>query len=180
MEAASVFTVAHGLALIRIVVGLLFVGHGAQKLFGWFGGHGVRGTASWLNSLGLPSAKGIAVFAGLCELVGGLCLALGLLTPLAALAITVIMLGAIVIIHWPNGIWATNNGFEYPLVMLAIAVVIGLVGPGSYSLDSYLGVQLPQQEIYLAGLLLELVGIVGILALRDRQATSQRKSTAAT
>jgi putative oxidoreductase len=172
------FTLDHALALIRIVVGLLFMGHGAQKLFGWFGGHGVSGTAGWLRSLGLPAATGLTLFVGLCEFLGGLGLALGLLTPFAALAITAVMLGAIATVHWSQGLWVTNNGFEYPLVLLAIAVAVGLAGPGSYALDPYLGLQWPYQPIYLVGLLLELIGLAALLALRERQPAAQQAGAA--
>ncbi len=174
------FTLDHALALIRIVVGLLFMGHGAQKLFGWFGGHGVSGTAGWFRSLGLPAATGLTLFVGLCEFLGGLGLALGLLTPFAALAITAVMLGAIATVHWPQGLWVTNNGFEYPLVLLAIAVAVGLAGPGLYALDPYLGLQWPHQPIYLVGLLLEVIGLAGLLALRERQPAVQQAGATTT
>lgn len=161
------FTVDHGLALVRIVVGLLFIGHGAQKLFGWFGGPGLGGMAGWLRSMGLPAAFGIAVFTGLCEFVGGLLFALGGLTPFAALALSASMLGAITTVHWPHGLWAQNNGFEYPLVLLAIAAAVGLAGPGAYALDPVLGLVWPRQAIYLVGLALEAVGVAVLLAARN-------------
>ncbi|APB73099.1 DoxX family protein [Paenibacillus polymyxa] len=129
---------ASGLLLIRLVVGLLLVGHGAQKLFGWFGGYGPKGTGGWMESIGIKPGVFMAVSAGLMELLGGALFALGLLTPLAALLITVTMLGAIFKVHGPNGIWATANGYEYPLVLIAVVIGIALTGAGSYSIDALL------------------------------------------
>ncbi|AOK90803.1 DoxX family protein [Paenibacillus sp. S33] len=129
---------ASGLLLIRLVVGLLLVGHGAQKLFGWFGGYGPKGTGGWMESIGIKPGVFMAVSAGLMELLGGALFALGLLTPLAALLIAVTMLGAIFKVHGPNGIWATANGYEYPLVLIAVVIGIALTGAGSYSIDALL------------------------------------------
>ncbi|OMF28481.1 DoxX family protein [Paenibacillus peoriae] len=129
---------ASGVLLIRLVVGLLLVGHGAQKLFGWFGGYGPKGTGGWMESIGIKPGVFMAVSAGLMELLGGALFALGLLTPLAALLITVTMLGAIFKVHGQNGIWATANGYEYPLVLVAVVIGIALTGAGSYSIDALL------------------------------------------
>jgi putative oxidoreductase len=133
-----IFMLASGLLMIRLVVGLLLVGHGAQKLFGWFGGYGPKGTGGWMESIGIKPGVFMAVSAGLMELLGGALFALGLLTPLAALLITVTMLGAIFKVHGPNGIWATANGYEYPLVLVAVVIGIALTGAGSYSIDALL------------------------------------------
>lgn len=129
---------AWGLLLIRLVIGLLFVGHGAQKLFGWFGGYGPKGTGGWMESIGLKPGVAMAVAAGLLELVGGLLFAAGLLTPLAAVLLALTMLGAIVKVHGPNGIWSTQNGYEYPLVLLVVVIGVALTGAGAYSLDALL------------------------------------------
>ncbi|WP_141503560.1 DoxX family protein [Paenibacillus luteus] len=129
-------SIALGLLIVRLVVGLLFVGHGAQKLFGWFGGYGPKGTGGWLESIGVKPGVAMAVVAGLMELVGGLLFAAGLLTPLAAVIIVLTMLVAIVKVHGPNGLWATANGYEYNLVLVAIAIGIALIGAGDYSLDA--------------------------------------------
>src|SRR4051795_4142070 len=96
-----------GLLIIRLVVGLLFVGHGAQKLFGWFGGYGIKGTGGWFESIGVKPGATMAVLAGLTELGGGLLFALGLVTPLAAVLIIIPMLVAIAKVHGANGLWAT-------------------------------------------------------------------------
>ncbi|GGD66306.1 DoxX family protein [Paenibacillus nasutitermitis] len=129
---------AVGLLVVRLIVGLLFVGHGAQKLFGWFGGYGPKGTGGWMESIGIKPGVLIAVLAGLMELVGGLLLALGLLTPVAGVLIVLAMLGAIITVHGKNGVWATANGYEYPLVLIAVAVAVSLIGAGPYSIDAAL------------------------------------------
>lgn len=133
-----ILMLASGLLLIRLVVGLLLVGHGAQKLFGWFGGYGPKGTGGWMESIGIKPGVFMAVAAGLMELLGGALFAVGLLTPLAALLITATMLGAIFKVHGQNGIWATANGYEYPLVLIAVVIGIALTGAGSYSIDAIL------------------------------------------
>jgi len=128
-----------GLLLIRLVVGLLFVGHGAQKLFGWFGGYGPKGTGGWMESIGIKPGVAMAVLVGIMELGGGLLFAAGLLTPLAAVLLTLTMLGAIVKVHGSNGLWATANGYEYHLVLIAAAIGVALTGAGAFSLDALLG-----------------------------------------
>ncbi len=125
-----------GLLLMRLVIGIAFIGHGAQKLFGWFGGYGPKGTGSWMESIGIKPGVTMAILAGLLELIGGFMFAAGLLTPIAAVLIVATMLGAIVKVHAPNGFWSTSNGIEFPLTILVIAAGIALTGPGSISLDA--------------------------------------------
>jgi len=125
---------ALGLLIVRLVVGLTFAGHGTQKLFGWFGGHGLRGTAAWLESIGMKPGLLMALAAGLGELAGGLLFAAGLWVPVAAALIVITMLVAIAAVHGCNGYWVTQNGFEYNLILIAIAVAVALIGPGAYSL----------------------------------------------
>lgn len=124
-----------GLLLIRLVFGLTFAAHGTQKLFGWFGGHGLAGTAGWLESIGMKPGKLNALLAGLGEVVGGLLLALGLGLPVAAVLITATMLVAIIKVH-SKSYWATTGGFEYNLAIIAVAIGVALVGPGAYSLQN--------------------------------------------
>ncbi|MCQ2010161.1 DoxX family protein [Sporolactobacillus sp. STSJ-5] len=127
-----------GLFVIRLVIGILFIGHGAQKLFGWFGGHGLKGTAGWMDSIGMKPGVVMAILAGGSELVGGLFFALGFLTPLAGIMIAGTMVVAIVKVHGSNGLWATQNGFEYNLVLLAVTIGIAIAGPGYYAVDAFL------------------------------------------
>jgi putative oxidoreductase len=131
-------SIALGLLIIRLVVGLSFMAHGAQKLFGWFGGYGPKGTGGWMESMGMKPGVLMAVMAGLMELIGGLLLASGLFTVIGAVLIIATMLGAIVKVHGPNGYWATANGYEYNLLLIAVAVGLALTGAGDYSLDAIL------------------------------------------
>src|SRR5262245_43830218 len=121
-----------GLLALRVIVGLLFAGHGAQKLFGAFGGHGLEGTAAGFDSMGLRPGRVHAFAGGAAELAGGLLLALGLLTPIAAAALIAVMTAAIVTVHLRNGLWNTNSGYEYNLVMIAVAFALAGVGAGEW------------------------------------------------
>lgn len=126
-----------GLLLVRLVIGLTFAAHGTQKLFGWFGGYGLKGTGGWLDSIGMRPGVMMALFAGLTELAGGLLFAAGLWMPLAAILFVIPMLVAIVKVHGPNGYWSTGNGYEYNLAIIAIAVGLAMTGAGAYSLDRF-------------------------------------------
>jgi len=150
-----------GLLVLRVVVGALFVGHGAQKLFGAFGGHGVSGTAGFFDSIGLRPGRLHAVAAGSAELGGGVLLALGLVTPLAALLLTAVMTAAILTVHLRNGVWVTANGYEYNLVLIAAAFALAAVGAGEWSLDNALGLGVAGTGWALAALGLGLVGGAG-------------------
>ena len=125
---------AYGLLLLRIVIGGTIFSHGAQKLFGWFGGHGLRGTAGFFGSMGWRMPLAMAFFAGLGE-ASGLLFAFGFLTPLASLGIAVVMLNAIVAVHWKNGFFAGEGGFEFPLTLGTVAVAVAATGPGRFSID---------------------------------------------
>ncbi len=131
--------VKFGLAALRMAVGGLFIGHGLQKLTGWFGGHGLNATGEAFESMGLRPGKAHAAAAGASETVGGAMLAGGLLTPLGASLLSGTMVTAIRKVHAPNGPWATNGGYEYNLVLLAIAFAVADLGPGEWSLDEALG-----------------------------------------
>jgi putative oxidoreductase len=128
-----------GLLIIRVIAGLTMAAHGGQKLFGWFDGPGRRGTAGMMDNLGYREPAIMASVAGLAELAGGLGLALGFLTPFAAIAIVVVMLNATFAVHLKNGFWNTASGYEYPLVISAVAVGIAAAGPGDASADNALG-----------------------------------------
>jgi putative oxidoreductase len=127
-----------GLLLLRIVIGLTFFAHGAQKLFGWWGGPGQAGTRGWLGSMGFRMPGLLALTVGLSE-GSGLLLALGFLTPLAALLTASAMMVAIGSVHWSKGFWLSNGGYEYNLALIAGAVAIAAIGPGRYSIDHALG-----------------------------------------
>ncbi|GED30575.1 MULTISPECIES: DoxX family protein [Brevibacillus] len=123
-----------GLLIIRLVIGLTFAAHGTQKLFGWFGGYGLKGTGGWLDSIGVKPGVLMALLAGLGELVGGLLFAAGVGTWIGAILIAFTMLIAIVKVHGQNGYWATSNGYEYNLALIAVAIGVALIGPGAYVL----------------------------------------------
>ena len=129
---------SYGLLLLRVVLGGTLFAHGAQKLFGWFGGHGRQGTAGFFGALGFRNAALMAVMAGLAE-TGGLLLALGFLTPLAAFGIAVVMIVAIATVHWTKGFFAGNGGYEFNLLILASAVALAATGPGRFSIDNAFG-----------------------------------------
>ena len=127
-----------GRLLLRGVVGPLFVGHGTQKLFGWFGGHGPEATGGFFESLGLRPGKRHATAAGWSEAVGGALLTLGAFTPLAQAMITGTMVTAIRKVHAQNGPWVTGNGYEYNLTLIALTAALTETGPGSPSVDAKL------------------------------------------
>ncbi|MGH9139073.1 MAG: DoxX family protein [Acidimicrobiales bacterium] len=124
-----------GLLILRVIIGLLLVGHGTQKLFRWFGGYGLAGTGGFFDSLGLRPGKPMAITAGVAEAGGGALLAVGLFTPLGAAAVVGTMLVAAVSVHGAHGLWSQNNGYEYPLVLGAAAAALGFTGAGRFSLD---------------------------------------------
>jgi putative oxidoreductase len=125
-----------GLLLARVVLGSLMAAHGAQKLFGWFGGYGLAGTGGFFESLGFRPGRFFAAAAGTTEVAGGLLLAFGLLGPLGPALIVSTMIVAIVTVHWAHGVFTQNNGIELPLLYLVGAAAIALIGHGAYSLDA--------------------------------------------
>jgi putative oxidoreductase len=139
--------------ILRVVVGGLFMGHGAQKLFGWFGGHGLEGTGGFMGSLGFRPGRRMALVGGLVELGGGLLLAIGFLTPFGAALIVGQMTAATLAVHVDKGLWNQNGGFEYPLVLAVVALVVTFAGPGTISVDSALGMEVSGTVPMLAALL---------------------------
>jgi putative oxidoreductase len=123
-----------GILIVRVLFGVAMAAHGSQKLFGWFGGYGLKGTGGWLESIGVKPGVFAALLAGLAELIGGALFAAGVFTPIGAALIVITMLIAIITVHGKNGLWATSNGFEYNLVLIAIAIGVALIGPGAYVL----------------------------------------------
>ncbi|MFN3900610.1 MAG: DoxX family protein [Alishewanella aestuarii] len=123
---------------LRVPVGIIFAAHGAQKLFGWFGGYGLEGTGAWMDSIGLSPGVLMAFLAGAAEFFGGLALILGLLTRPAAAALAFAMLVAIFSVHFENGLFMSNNGYEFGLALLAASVSLLFSGAGKISLDRWL------------------------------------------
>jgi putative oxidoreductase len=128
------------LLALRLVVGGLLVGHGTQKLFGWFGGNGPQGTGGFFESLGLRPGVPMAIGAGAGEAGGGILIAAGLLTPFGAMLLVAVMATAISTVHWAKGLWATEGGYEYNLLIIAVAFCLAGVGPGAWSVDHALGI----------------------------------------
>jgi putative oxidoreductase len=132
-----------GLLVLRLVVGLGLAAHGAQKLYGWFGGKGLSGTGRFFESLGFRPGRSFALAAGFAEVGGGLLMALGLFGPIGPALAIVIMVVAMVTVHIDNGFFVEQNGVERPLLYAAGAAAIALTGPGTHSLDAWLGLAGP-------------------------------------
>lgn len=128
--------------LMRLSAGVIFAAHGAQKLFGSFGGGGLEGTAQWMASIGLEPGYLMALAAGSAEFFGGIALLLGLLTRPAAFVLAMTMLVAVITVHLPNGLFLSNNGYEFGLALLAITGALVLNGGGKLSLDRMLSARL--------------------------------------
>src|ERR1700691_3701987 len=125
--------------VVRVVVGVGFAAHGAQKLFGWFGGYGLAGTGGFFESIGLKPGILSAGAAGLGEFGGGLLVAVGLGGPIGPALMIAVMTVAAITVHLPHGFFVTKNGFELPMVYASFAVLVALCGFGTYSLDTVLG-----------------------------------------
>jgi putative oxidoreductase len=159
-----------GRFLLRVVVGGLFVGHGTQKLKGWFGGHGLDATANMFESLGLRPGRRNAIASGLAEAGGGAALALGFATPFAAAALIGSMLTAIHRVHLKNGPWITNQGYEYNLVLILAAALVAELGPGPVSVDHLLGTEKSGAAWGLAALAMGATGSVVVHQLAESAA----------
>lgn len=157
---------AFGLLVLRLVVGALFVGHGTQKLFGWFDGPGIEGTRGMYRQLGYPQPRAMAWVAGAAEAGAGGLLVLGWLTPLAAAAVIGVMVNAIGAVHAGNGPWVTDGGWEYNAVLIAAATTFAFTGPGLLALDNGLGWDLAGPLYGLVAVLLGVVAGGGVLAVR--------------
>jgi putative oxidoreductase len=164
-----------GLLVLRVLVGVTFSLHGFQKLFGWFGGGGLDGTAKWFDSLGFGNGRVAAVMAGSSEAGGGLGLALGLLTPVSAAAMIGTMTTAAFVNHASKGFWSAKNGWELNGYLIVVATSVAVVGPGRLSLDHALGLDVLWGVV--PGLLAFAVGFLGGWARwtsRDREPAAQR------
>ena len=167
-----------GLLLLRIVVGLTVAAHGAQKLFGAFGGPGLGAGSQFLESLHFRPGRPHIWVVGVAELGGGILVALGLLTPFGAAAIVGVMVAAIVVVHWSNGFFASNRGIEFPLLVAASALALAFTGPGTASLDHALGWHLAGAGWGIAALVLALVASGVILGLRAARRSGYQVSDA--
>ena len=150
-----------GRLLLRLTVGGFFFGHGTQKLFGWFGGHGIEPTSQMFEGLGMRPGRRNAVAAGLAEAAGGAAIATGFATPIAAGALTSVMLTAIHRVHLKNGPWAAQGGYEYNVVLIAAVLALAEVGPGNVSFDHALGSERSGPGAALAAAAIGVIGAVG-------------------
>ncbi|MEX0915471.1 MAG: DoxX family protein [Wenzhouxiangellaceae bacterium] len=121
--------------VLRLATGIIFIAHGGQKLFGWFGGHGLEGTAGWMASIGLEPGLPMALVAGGAEFFGGLALIVGLLVRPVGVVLGFTMLVAIFAVHWSNGLFMANDGYEFALSLFAISIALAFSGGGKASLD---------------------------------------------
>ncbi len=149
-----------GLLVLRVVIGALIAAHGAQKLFGVWGGPGWKGTVGMMDRMHLYPAPFWALVAALAEFGGGLLILFGFLWPLGPLALMAQMIMAIFQVHASKGFWNTQGGFEFPLTLLTVGFVLGLTSPGVYSIDHAVGFALPEPEALLIGLILVAIGIL--------------------
>lgn len=167
----SLTAISAGLLVLRLVVGLSMAAHGTQKLFGWFGGYGLAGTGGFFESLGFRPGKTFAFAAGATELLSGILIALGFLGPIGSALMLSVMIVAAVTVHWKNGFFASSGGIELTVLFAVAAIALAFTGFGQFSLDAITGLDAfvtPRESM--AALLLGVVGAIGNLSLRHRQA----------
>jgi putative oxidoreductase len=150
-----------GRFFLRLVVGGYFIGHGTQKLFGWFGGHGLEGTGQFFENLGLRPGKRHALAAGAAEAGGGTLLVLGAATPVASAVLIATMLTAINRVHIKNGPFVSDGGYEYNVVLIALLLALSETGPGSPSIDEERGSEAHGSKWALLSLLMGAIGAAG-------------------
>src|SRR5215470_418630 len=154
-----------GLLILRLVLGLIVVSHGAQKLFGWFDGPGLDRFADGLERMGVRPGWPWALVAGVVEFGGGLLVVAGLLTPIAALFVAGDLLVAILTVHISKGFWNKDGGLEFPLAVMGGMVALSLVGPGRLAVDTVVPLHLPQPATWLIIVIVVLVGVIAAVAL---------------
>jgi len=161
-----------GLLILRLVFGLLMAGHGAQKLFGWFGGYGLPAVSGYFESLGFRPGRLFATAAATTEVVGGLLVAAGLLGPVGPALLLAVMVVAIFSVHVQHGVFAATNGIEVPLLYAAAVVALAFIGPGGYSVDAALQIGTIWTPALVFGVLV--LGVIGgALNLAARRAPVQ-------
>jgi putative oxidoreductase len=166
-----------GLLIVRLGVGGVLLAHGAQKLFGWFGGHGIEGTANAFEQMGFLPARESAIAAGLGEAGGGALIGFGLATPAAAAAATGTMLAA-ASVHTPAGFFATGGGYEYPALLGVSSAGLALIGPGRFSLDTLLGNRFNRPWMAVVGLVVSSAASTAIVQRRRRLLAARRVASA--
>lgn len=166
--------------ILRILLGALFVAYGAHKRFGWFGGHGLHASAYDLAAQGVRSARTWSRISALVEILGGLSLILGLLTPAGAAAVMAVLLVSVVQLHVGKGFWNARGGYEYPVVLLLLVLLVALAGPGPLSLDYLIRYPWPYKTMLVASMALAAVGAVAAIyasSPKDRKASRSRQLT---
>jgi putative oxidoreductase len=164
------------LLIARLAIGLGFAAHGAQKLFGWFGGYGLKNTGEFMVTLGWQQGRFFATAASLAETTAGILIALGFLWPLGPALMILMMITAALTVHIKNGFFNAKNGYELPVVYAMSALILTFTGPGEYSLDRFLGLDWfynPRND-WIA------VGVAVVIALANYAATKQPPRTAST
>lgn len=170
--------VALGLLVLRLGVGLIVAAHGAQKLFGWWGGPGMKGWTGAMTRMRLRPAVAWAWISALGELVGGLAVAAGLLSPFGSLALLGSMIVAIALVHWPRGFWSSKGGYEFNLLIVAAAVSLAFQGPGDYSLDGILRIHLPEPATLTVGAIALAASLAVAFGTRSHAPAEQRSPQA--
>src|SRR5579884_425510 len=169
-----------GLLTLRLSVGGLLVGHGSQKMFGWFKGPGLQGTAGWLESLGLKPGTAWATAASASELGGGLLTALGFLHPIGPIGTMGAMIMATAKAHWGKPIWVSQGGAELPVVNMASALALTLTGPGRFSLDRLFGIRMPRAVVIAVAVVEGVMVAIGIKSRPTPPAQSQTRKESTT
>ena len=146
--------------ILRVLLGALFVAYGAHKLFGWFGGHGLHASAYDMAAQGVRHARTWARVSALTELVGGTLLILGLLTPVGAAAIIALMVVSVLQVQAGKGFWNARGGYEYSVVLLLLALLVALAGPGPLAVDSLIRYPWPYKTMLVASMALAAIGTV--------------------
>ena len=167
-----------GLLILRVVIGAIMIGHGAQKVFGWWGGPGLAGWTQAMIRMRIRPPRPWALISAFGEVGGGLLLILGLLTPLACAAIAASMVVAVALVHLPRGFWVSKGGYEFNLSILGAVAALALIGPGGASLDSALRIHLPEPTTIIVLVLAVIAGVAAALLSRSPAPAPAKTETA--